>query len=69
MKLFSFLLILGGLAFVRSAVRGTKPSSTVLWGKDSAGKPMKTAERISWALLGAGVVILGVFQLFSDHSN
>ena len=41
MKLFSFLLILGGLAFVRSAVRGTKPSSTVLWGKDSAGKPIE----------------------------
>jgi hypothetical protein len=69
MSLFSFLLIIAGLGFVRIAIRGTKPSSTVLWGTDSASKLMKTGERISWSILGVGLILLGAFQLFSRHSS
>ena len=69
MSLFSFLLIIAGFGFVRIAIRGPKPSSTVLWGKDSAGKLMKTGERISWSILGVGLILLGAYQLFGHNSS
>lgn len=62
---FSYLLIAGGLVFVTKAIRGTKPASTVLWGNDESGKPIKTRERISWAILGSGLILLGVLQIMS----
>lgn len=66
---FSYLLIAGGLALVTQAIRGTKPGSTVLWGKDESGKPTKARERISWAILGAGLILLGAFQIISHISK
>jgi hypothetical protein len=69
MSTFSFLLIAGGLVLVANAIRGTKPSSTALWGKDESGKPIKAGERISWAILGAGLILLGAFQIMNHRSN
>ena len=58
MSPFSFLLIIGGFFLVANAVRGIKPSSPVLWGKDASGKPIKARERISWGILGLGLFFL-----------
>jgi len=65
----SFLIILGGLSFLINAMRGTKPASMVLWGRDESSKPMKARERISWAIMGAGLVFLGILQLMRHRSN
>ena len=69
MSTFYFLLIIGGFFLVANAVRGIKPSSPVLWGKDASGKPIKARERISWAILGAGLILLGAFQILNHRSN
>jgi hypothetical protein len=69
MNVFAFVLIAGGLLLVRNALHGTKPSSTVLWGKDQSGKPINTRERISWAILGAGLILLGAFQILNHRPN
>ena len=69
MDAFSYLLIAGGLVLVTRAIRGTKPVSTVLWGKDESGKPIKARERISWAILGSGLILLGVLQIMSHRSR
>jgi hypothetical protein len=63
----SFLIILGGLSFVINAIRGTKPASTVIWGKDESGKTIKARERISWAIMGAGFIFLGIARLIRHH--
>jgi hypothetical protein len=52
-----------------NAVRRTKPSSIVLSGKDESGKPIKTRERISWAILGAMLILIGAAQLLSYGSK
>jgi hypothetical protein len=69
MSIFPALLIAGGLVLMTNAVRGTKPSSIVLSGKDESGKPIKTRERISWAILGAMLILIGAAQLLSHGSN
>jgi hypothetical protein len=69
MNPFSFLVIIGGLFLLTNAIRGTKPASTALWGKDASGKPIKARERISWAILGAGLILLGALQIISHRSN
>jgi hypothetical protein len=62
-------MIAGGLLFVTNAIRGTKPSSIVLSGKNESGKPISARERTSWAILGAMLILLGVAQLMSHRSN
>ena len=50
--MFSLIYILGVLFFLRSGIRGTKPHSFVLCGKDESGKPIDWPKRIAWGLLG-----------------
>jgi hypothetical protein len=69
MSIFSWALIAGGCVFVTNAVRGTKPASIVLSGKNESGKPITARERISWAILGAILILLGTARLMSRGSN
>jgi len=67
LSIFSFLLIGGGLYLVTNAIRGTKPSSSALWGRDESGKPISARERVSWAVLGTGLIVLGALQIMNHR--
>jgi hypothetical protein len=69
MSIFSLALIAGGCVLVTNAIRGTKPASIVLSGKNESGKPITARERVSWGILGAILILLGAAQLMNLHSN
>jgi hypothetical protein len=69
MSIFPVLLIAGGLVLMTNAVRGTKPSSIVLSGNNESGKPIKVRERVSWAILGAILILIGAIQLLSHRPS
>ena len=65
MQVIPLILIMGGLVLLRCGIRGTKPASATLWGKNESGKPIKLTERVSWGICGAGMIFLGAFQLLN----
>jgi len=69
MNPISAILLLAGVLLVINAVRGTKPASAVLWGKDQSGAPINVRDRVSWAIVGIGLALLGIFQFANRHAN
>jgi len=60
-----FLVILGGVIFLGSAIRGLKPASRFLSGKSEPGEPLTARTRIGWGVLGLIMIFLGTVYLFS----
>jgi hypothetical protein len=64
-----FIIIGGGLVTVKNAIRGVKPTSLALWGKNESGNPINNRERISWAILGMLMLLVGAWQLWRHYSS